>query len=239
MSDTFLDNETWPEGIAAARIPANNNSRRYEAFVGPAISATTAAQPGSPAELDIYIIPAAATGTQWAGFDEGDVAIYHEATWTAFVPFEGLRKFVIDEGEDWQFYGDSSGGWAPAAAAGTVTSVNGSSGAVVLTQGDIVSTINDETASYTAVLSDEVVIMDNASANNFTVPPNSSVAFPVGCSLEVWQKGAGQTTIVAGSGVTILYAATYTLKLNEQNSGCSLRKVATDTWRLIGDMEPL
>lgn len=122
---------------------------------------------------------------------------------------------------------------------GSVSSVNGATGAVVLTEGDIVGTINAQTASYTAVLSDEVVTMDNASANNFTVPPNSSVAFPVGCTLEVWQKGAGQTTIVAGGGVTILYAATYTLKLKEQNSGCSLRKVATDTWRLIGDMEPV
>lgn len=123
----------------------------------------------------------------------------------------------------------------PAAVA--VTSVNGDTGAVVLTEGDIVATINDETASYTAVLSDEVVIMDNAAANDFTVPPNSSVAFAVGRSLEVWQKGAGQTTIVAGSGVTILYHADNTLKLKGQNSGCSLRKVATDTWRLIGDME--
>lgn len=130
--------------------------------------------------------------------------------------------------------------WADVAGGtGAVSSVNGATGSVVLTQGDIISAINDETASYTALLADEVVIMDSASANNFTVPPNSSVAFPVGCSLEVWQKGAGQTTIVAGAGVTILYAATYTLKLKEQNSGCSLRKVDTDTWRLIGDMEPL
>lgn len=99
--------------------------------------------------------------------------------------------------------------------------------------------VNDETASYTAVLTDQVVIMDNASANNFTVPPNSAVAFPVGHFLEVWQKGAGQTSIVAGVGVTILYAAAYTLGLSEQNSGCSLRKVATDTWRLVGDLELL
>jgi hypothetical protein len=98
--------------------------------------------------------------------------------------------------------------------------------------------INDETASYTAVISDQVVIMDNASANNFTVPANASVAYPDGWFLEVWQKGAGQTTIVADTGVTILYHADNTLKLKGQNSGCSLRKVATNTWRLIGDMEP-
>lgn len=79
--------------------------------------------------------------------------------------------------------------------------------------------------------------MDSASANNFTVPANASVAFPVGSFLEVWQKGAGQTTIVADTGVTILYHADITLKLKGTDSGCSLRKVGTNTWRLVGDME--
>lgn len=101
----------------------------------------------------------------------------------------------------------------------------------------IAPAINTQTASYAAVLADRIVEMDNASANNFTVPPNSSVAFPVGWSLEVWQKGVGQTTIVAGSGVTILYPSSKTLKMTEQGSGASLRKVATNTWRLVGDME--
>ena len=45
--------------------------------------------------------------------------------------------------------------------------------------------------------------MDNAAANTLTVPPNSSVAFPVGTSIPIRQAGAGQTTIVAGSGVAI------------------------------------
>lgn len=120
MSESFLDLESWPEGIAAARIPANNNVRSEEAFRGPAISATTAAQPGSPAERDIYILPASPTGAQWGSFFEGDVVIYYESTWTAFEPFDGLRKFVLDQGEDWQFVGDSSGGWTPVGSGGGI-----------------------------------------------------------------------------------------------------------------------
>lgn len=119
MSESFLDYQSWLEGaISGGRIPFNNNVRTQEAFNGPAISATTAAQPASPNERDIYILPASPTGTQWSGFAEGDVVIYYEETWTAYAPFDGLRKFVEEEGEDWQYIGSSSGGWAAAGGGG-------------------------------------------------------------------------------------------------------------------------
>lgn len=120
----------WPEGILAARIPANNNVRLLQALkINPAISATTTAQPGTPAEGDVYILPASPTGAQWGSFFESDVVIFYNSTWTAYTPAEGLRKFVIDEGEDWQFVGDSSGGWALAGGGGTgVASVTAGAG---------------------------------------------------------------------------------------------------------------
>lgn len=99
-----------------------------------------------------------------------------------------------------------------------------------------VMTITAQAASYTAVLADggTMVEMSNASANNFTVPPNSSVAFPVGTVIDVLQTGAGQTTIVAGAGVTVNYAIG--LKLRAQWSAASLIKRATNTWVAIGDL---
>lgn len=136
MSLSLLDFEPWEEGaISGGRIPFNNNVRRLEILVGSAISATTTAQPASPAERDVYILPSTHTGAMWSGFDEGDVVIYYNATWTAFAPFDGLRKFVEDEGEDWQYIGDSSGGWAAAGGGGGagVTSVNGKTGIVIVT----------------------------------------------------------------------------------------------------------
>jgi len=93
------------------------------------------------------------------------------------------------------------------------------------------------TTNYTPVLGDQVVEMNVGSANELTVPANGDVAFPLGWVLEVWQMGAGQTQIVPDSGVTILYHADDTLFLLGQNAGCSLRKVGTNTWRLVGKME--
>jgi hypothetical protein len=93
-----------------------------------------------------------------------------------------------------------------------------------------------QTASYTLVLSDssDLVEMSNASANNLTVPLNSSVAFPVGTQIHILQTGAGQTTVVATGGVTI--NASPGLKLRAQWSAATLIKRATDTWVLVGDL---
>jgi hypothetical protein len=96
---------------------------------------------------------------------------------------------------------------------------------------------NVQTASYTLVADDagKAVEMDVAGANDLTVPPDSSVAFPVGTIVEVCQVGAGQTTVVAGSGVTI--RSPQTLLLVGQWSSVSLRKRAADEWVLAGDVE--
>jgi len=93
-----------------------------------------------------------------------------------------------------------------------------------------------QTASYTLVLADKgkLVEMSSASANNLTVPLNSSVAYPVGSQINILQTGAGQTTVVATGGVTI--NATPGLKLRTQWSSATLIKRATDTWVLLGDL---
>jgi len=95
---------------------------------------------------------------------------------------------------------------------------------------------NAQTASYTLVLDDKnkIVEMNVASANNLTVPPNSSVAFPVGSQINILQVGAGQTTVVAGAGVTI--NSTPGLKIRAQYSYATLIKRATNTWVLVGDI---
>jgi hypothetical protein len=93
-----------------------------------------------------------------------------------------------------------------------------------------------QTASYTLVLADKgkLVEVSNASANNLTVPLNSSVAFPIGTQINILQTGAGQTTIVATGGVTI--NATPGLKLRTQWSSATLIKRGTDTWVAVGDL---
>jgi hypothetical protein len=96
--------------------------------------------------------------------------------------------------------------------------------------------VNAQTGtSYTLVLADagKLVERNNASANTLTVPPNSSVAFPVGTIIAVSREGAGTTTIVAGSGVTIQSEAGR-LSIAAQYNEVALRKRGTDDWRLVG-----
>jgi hypothetical protein len=93
------------------------------------------------------------------------------------------------------------------------------------------------TASYTLLLSDagKLVQTNVASANNLTIPPNSSAAFPVGTQILVVQVGAGQTTLVAGAGVTI-NSKDGNLNLSAQWCGVTLIKRATDVWVALGDL---
>jgi hypothetical protein len=114
------------------------------------------------------------------------------------------------------------------AGATSVVNINGILNAPLVT--------NAQVASYTLVLADagKLVEISNASANNLTVPLNSTVAYPVGTEINILQTGAGQTTVVATGGVTI--NATPGLKLRAQWSSATLIKRATDTWVLVGDL---
>jgi hypothetical protein len=102
--------------------------------------------------------------------------------------------------------------------------------------GDLL-TMNTQTGSYTLVLGDvsKVIEMNVAGANNLTVPPNSSVAFSVGTVIEVMQYGAGQTTIVAGSGV-LIRSPGGKMKIAARYGSASLRKRGTDEWTLEGNL---
>lgn len=108
--------------------------------------------------------------------------------------------------------------------------------------GGIPVVLNAQTATYTVVLGDayKLVTMSVASANNFQIPTNANVAYPVGTVINVIQIGAGQTTIQAvTSGTTTISStgATATApKLRAQYSAASCIKVATDTWYVVGDI---
>lgn len=76
----------------------------------------------------------------------------------------------------------------------------------------------------------------SGSATAITVPPNSSVAFPIGIILNGVQGGAGQITLTAGAGVTLNYPSDLGVKTRHQGSSWRLIKVATDIWDLTGDI---
>ncbi len=99
------------------------------------------------------------------------------------------------------------------------------------------TTIIQKTASYTLsdlAERDDLIEMNSASALTLTIPANSSVAYPVGTSIDILQTGAGQVTVAGAAGVTV--NATPGLKLRAQWSSATLFKRATDTWVVMGDL---
>jgi len=105
-------------------------------------------------------------------------------------------------------------------------------------------TIDAKTGTtYTFVLGDannELITASNASAQTYSIPTNASVAFPIGCQINIIQIGAGQVTINAvTSGTTTVLSTGATPaapKLRAQYSSATLVKVGTDTWYVIGDI---
>lgn len=100
-----------------------------------------------------------------------------------------------------------------------------------------IESVRTQSGSGTAVLTDDraVVLLSNATAMNFTIPPQSSVTWPDYARIHVIWYGAGQPTIVAGAGVTIRTEST--LLLYAQYSCATLMRIASDEWVIIGSLE--
>ena len=102
---------------------------------------------------------------------------------------------------------------------------------------DSLTPITQKSESYTLSTldhRDDLIEMGSSSALTLTIPLNSSIAYPVGTSLDILQTGAGQVTIAGDSGVTV--NATPGLKLRTQWSSATLLKRAEDTWVVYGDL---
>jgi len=96
------------------------------------------------------------------------------------------------------------------------------------------------TSNQTAVLGNRgcLVKMNSGSANSYTLPQNSDVAFPIGSSIEVVQYGAGATTIVQGTGATVHYDSTTfaSLVLAAQYASVVCTKIGTNEWFVRGGL---
>ena len=132
-----------------------------------------------------------------------------------------------------------------AVTAGTGISGGGTSGAVTVSfdyAAGTALTLNAQTGTtYTFVLADaalKLVTASNAAAQTYTIPLNSSVAYPTGSQINVIAIGAGQVTIVGAGGVTVAStgATAAQPKLRVQYSAATLMKVATDSWYVVGDI---
>lgn len=105
---------------------------------------------------------------------------------------------------------------------------------------DVLTPNSQSSAAYTLALTDvgKLVIMTNAAANTLTIPPNSSVAFPLWTEIHLRQgTTAGTLTVVAGGGVTIVPdPGSSTNALTGPSARATLLKIGTDTWALNGQV---
>jgi hypothetical protein len=94
--------------------------------------------------------------------------------------------------------------------------------------------------TYTFVLTDrdDLVTANNSSSQTYTIPLNSSVAFPTGSLVNLIQIGTGQVTVQGAGGVTVLStgATAATPKTRARYSVMTLIKAGTDTWYVTGDI---
>jgi len=97
-----------------------------------------------------------------------------------------------------------------------------------------------QTADYTPVLNDQyqaLIQMNKATAINFTIPTNASVAYAVGTALTVLNIGAGALTIkaVTSGTTTVLSAGAVAAQptLAQYKTAVCI-KTATDTWYVVG-----
>ena len=100
------------------------------------------------------------------------------------------------------------------------------------------TTFTEKTASYTldsVNLSDSIIEMNSATPVTFTIPTNATLAWPVGASMDIFQTGVGEVTIVGDNGVTV--NATPGLKLRTQWSSATILKRGTDSWVVYGDLK--
>lgn len=93
-------------------------------------------------------------------------------------------------------------------------------------------------ATQTLALDDANSLHFNASASTYTVtvPPNSTVAFPIGTEIAFFNSSTGKQTLAQGAGVTIVSLSS-NKSVKASGGGAYLVKLATDTWGLVGDLE--
>jgi hypothetical protein len=209
-------NFTVPRGNTGDTGPANSLAIGTVTTVAAGGSATASVTGSAPSQTLNLGLPTGATGTA------ATIAVNSTTTGAA-----GTSASVVNVG--------TSG-----AASLNFTIPQGTKGDTGAT-GDwsTAQTINAQTGTtYTIVSTDpgKLVTLTNAAAIAVTVPTGVAT---VGQRIDLAQLGAGQVTVGAGSGVTIL--ATPTAKLRTQWSAATLICIAatatpTATYLLVGDL---
>lgn len=184
------DSTTAHDGVTC--LVSNDGKRFKSETIAPPYSVATqgtTAQPASPAVGDAYLIPTAATGTDWAGKD-AQVGIYTAAGWRfAVVP---IGRFLYVKDETAFYHRNTSGVWT----AGV--------GSLVLAANSVpITSVIGANASF-------VVKVENQTTNAPPASPTVPTAYIVGPSpTGSWSGHTGKLAIcnVAGTFTIVTPAA--------------------------------
>jgi hypothetical protein len=199
----------------------------------PAGSPTAPATPANSISLATIAVAAGATSITTANITDTRVEI------TTNLPVGDITGVTAGTG----LTGGGTSGAVTLAIDSTVATLSGTQTLTnkTLTDPKINLAINTQTGtSYTTVLADnnKLITLANAASITATIPPNSSVNYPVGAQITFAQYDAGQVTFAGGSGVTIVStgASISAPKLRVQYSTATAVQTTTDTWLIIGDI---
>lgn len=126
-----------------------------------------------------------------------------------------------------------------AVTAGAGLAGGGSSGSVTLRNS--IATTSSSASTYTLALSDDgkLLTFNNATSATITIPPNASVALPVGSQITIARYHVtGTVAIQGGAGVTIVSAANTPAvpTLRTQYSSATAIQTSADNWLIVGDI---
>ncbi len=82
----------------------------------------------------------------------------------------------------------------------------------------------------------KLVTLSNAAAQTITIPANASVAFAIGDQVNFMNLSTGTATFVA-SGTAVIRSAGSKLKLADQYAVCTVLKIDTDAWVMLGNVK--
>lgn len=99
---------------------------------------------------------------------------------------------------------------------------------------------NIQNGNYTLALTDQgqMLYHTSGSAHAYTIPPNASIALPIGSVVLIENEvAAGVVTVTRGAGVSLFWrgnSVTSADRALAANGSCAIKKVATDTWSITG-----
>lgn len=215
MSKPLIPYDRWLSGTNENSIPANDNSLRDEIFNSSAIASDVTAQPAFTSPDDDgkwYVIPAGATGAQWATFAEDSAAIFYGGTWYEFTAVS--NSVVVIDGSLYRY--DS--GWVPVAGGG-----GGSAAPVVTESSTSLGADGSNAGNYTR--------FTNSSAKAYTF--DGAETYTVGAEYHGRNVGAGSLTLTEAGGMTLNPPADGTLVV-PQGGTFTVKIVAADEADVIG-----